>query len=61
MIELTLKPNYDKIVLNPKFIIWMKPYTKQKSSGTIVHTIDEMSWDVVETLTDINKKIIRGY
>lgn len=63
MIELTLKPNYEKIIINPKLIIWMKPYDKKGkiAAGTLIHTIDDMAWDVVETLTEINKKLTLCY
>jgi len=53
MIELTLRANYDKIWINSNFIIWMEPYDQ----GTFVYVKGNDSFDVVENITEIRKKI----
>jgi hypothetical protein len=53
MIELTLRANYDKVWLMPRHIIWLFPH----DGGTNVHITDDMSFDVVENITEIRKKL----
>lgn len=53
MIELTLRANYDKVWLMIKHIIWMKPY----DNGTFVYVTEDNSFDVVENITEIRKKL----
>jgi hypothetical protein len=53
MIELTLRANYDKVWLMARHIIWLFP----QDEGTNVYITDDMSFDVVENITEIRKKL----
>ena len=53
MIELTLRTNYDKVWLMARHIIWIFPYDR----GSNVHVTDGMSFEVVENITEIRKKL----
>ena len=53
MIELTLRTNYDKVWLMARHIIWIFPYDR----GSNVHVTDGMSFEVVENITEICKKL----
>lgn len=57
MIELTLRSNYDKVIVSNKHIIWMFPHDK----GTTVYITGDMSFDVIENITEINKKLAKVY
>lgn len=53
MIELTLRTNYDKVWVMTKHIIWIFPY----DTGSTVYVTDGMSFEVVENITEIRKKL----
>jgi hypothetical protein len=57
MIELTIRSNYDKVVISNKHIIWLFPHDK----GTTVHVTGDMSFEVVENITEIYKKLAKVY